>query len=234
MDKLKTLLTLTAFSAAFMAGTASFAQSDEAANSGETAEAAETAIDAATKDILLGEKDAPLQILEYASLSCSHCQDFEANVWPKIQEKYVDKGLANLTYREVNLNGADLLGYSLARCVPEEQYYPMIFTLFEMVPTWLTSQSDSEGIITELTKIGVLAGLSKDEISQCLDDRDKQEAMIANSQANSAEDEVKGTPTIFVNGERVENWSWDALEPVLDKKLEEAGVDAEAAEDSNS
>ncbi len=171
---------------------------------------------------MLGEENAPVTIVEYASFTCPHCRDFEETVWPKVQEKYVDTGKAKLVYREVYFDGAGLLAASLARCLPEEQYFPMAFTLYDQYDSWLKEQTDMEGVVSELTQLGVLAGLSKDKIAACLDDRQAQEAMIANSQKNMEEDNVRGTPTLIINGELVKDWGWENLEPLIDKKVEDA------------
>ncbi len=178
--------------------------------------------DMKTKDHVLGEDEAPLTIVEFASFTCPHCMDFEDEVMPKIKEEYIDTGKAKLIYREVYFDGAGLLAASLARCVPAEQYYPVVFTLYSQADTWLKSQDSVEGIIGELTKIGVMAGLPKNEIAKCLDDRESQEKMIENSAALMAENNVKGTPTIIVNGRTVENWQWDNLKPLLDEEYEKA------------
>ncbi len=194
----------------------------EASADGEAGAQSLLSIESATRDHIFGEEDAPVTIVEYASFTCPHCMDFEEEVWPKIQEKYVEEGKARLIYREVYFDGAGLLAATLARCVPEEQYYPMVFTLYDTNETWLKSQSNVEGIVGELTKLGLMAGLGKDQIAACFDNRDAQEAMIANTQMNMQKDNVSGTPTLIVNGETVTSWQWEELEPFLDKKLEEA------------
>ncbi len=204
-----------------MWGAVAFAEENEASNQDEAVAAG--TIEDPINDRVLGDEDAPITIVEYASFTCSHCRDFEETVLPKVQEKYIDTGKAKLVYREVYFDGAGLLAASLARCVPEEQYFPMAFTLYDQYDSWLKDQTDMAGVVTELTQLGVLAGLGKDKIAACLDDRAAQESMIANSQKNMEADDVRGTPTLIIDGEVVRDWAWENLEPLLDKKLEEAG-----------
>ncbi len=176
----------------------------------------------AVSDVVLGEADAPITIYVYASFTCPHCQAFEAEVMPEIEANYIETGKANLIYREVYRDGMDILAGSMARCVPEEQYYPMINALYADIPNWLYKSETPADAVTALTKIGVLAGLPKEQISQCLDDREMQELRFNYSNENMKQDEVKGTPTIIVNGQHAPSPVWENLQQFLDQKLEEA------------
>lgn len=174
-----------------------------------------------TKDRVLGDENAPITLIEYASFTCPHCDNFHTTVFPKLKENFIDTGKVKLIYREVYFDGAGMLAGSLARCVPEDQYFPMVSAIYETDENWLRSQESVEGVVQELTKLGVMAGLSKDAIIACLDNRPAQEAMYANSQELMKADDVKGTPSFYANGQKVESWAWEDFEPFLNKMLEE-------------
>lgn len=185
------------------------------------AQEAEIETPAYIDDIILGDENAPITIYEYASLTCPHCDDFHSQVFPLLDEKYIQTGQVNLILREVYFDGPGLLAASLARCVPSEKYYPIVKTLYDTDEAWLRSQTEMGGVISELVKIGGLAGLTKEEAAACLDNRDMREAMVANSQKHISEDKISGTPTLVIEGEALKSWQWEDLDKELAKRLAE-------------
>lgn len=104
-----------------------------AGNASAQARSAEASVDAAKlaepgkmKDMVYGKADAPVTIVEYASLTCSHCADFAVNTFPIIKEKYIDTGKAKLIFREFPFDPRATAAFMLARCAPEDRYFPMI------------------------------------------------------------------------------------------------------------
>lgn len=78
------------------------------------------------KDMVYGKADAPVTIVEYASLTCPHCADFKLITFPKIKEKYIDTGKARLIFRDFPFDPRATAAVMLARCAPEDHYFPMI------------------------------------------------------------------------------------------------------------
>src|SRR5947209_12656511 len=83
------------------------------------------------QDRILGQPDAPITIVEYASLSCPHCANFSKTVLPKLKEKWIDGGKAKLVLRDFPLDEPALRAAMVARCVPPERFYPLVETMFE-------------------------------------------------------------------------------------------------------
>src|SRR5207248_5466238 len=91
------------------------------------------------QDRVLGKDDAPITIVEYASLSCSHCAHFANAVLPKLKEKWIDTGKAKLVLRDFPLDEPALRAEMLARCVPPERFFPLVETLFETQEKWVVA-----------------------------------------------------------------------------------------------
>src|SRR5258707_15596467 len=89
-----------------------------------------------TADRVLGKPDAPITIIEYASLSCPHCARFATDVLPKLKEKWIDAGKAKLVLRAFPLDEPAMRAEMVARCAPPERYYPLVETLFQTQDKW--------------------------------------------------------------------------------------------------
>src|SRR5438067_6939922 len=87
-------------------------------------------------DRILGKPDAPVTIIEYASLTCPHCAHFTTDVLPQLKEKWIDAGKAKLVLRDFPLDEPALRAAMVARCAPAERYFPLIDTLFASQEKW--------------------------------------------------------------------------------------------------
>ena len=162
-------------------------------------------IDASTlaptgQDRVLGKPDAPIAIIEYASLSCSHCAHFANAVLPKLKEKWLDTGKAKLILRDFPLDEPALRAAMVARCVPPERFYPLVETLFETQDKWVVAK-DWRAALERLVR---LAGIGKKEFDACLNDK-AIEDQVAQSRLTAAQRlGVNSTPTFFINGKKYE------------------------------
>jgi protein-disulfide isomerase len=153
-----------------------------------------------TGDRILGNPKAPITIIEYASLSCPHCADFENEVLPQVEKKWIDTGKAKLIMRDFPLDRAALRAEMLARCVPPERYYPLVKTLFATQEEWVLAK-DQEAALERIAK---LAGIAQKEADACLADK-KIENEVAQSRLTASQQlGVNATPTFFVNGKKFE------------------------------
>src|SRR5215469_916202 len=87
-------------------------------------------------DHILGNKNAPITIFEYASLTCPHCAVFASDTLPKLQKNWIDTGKAKLIYRDFPLDQSAVIASTIARCFPAERYFPFIETLFQTQHEW--------------------------------------------------------------------------------------------------
>lgn len=150
-----------------------------------------------TGDIVLGDPDAAVTIIEYASFTCPHCATFHQNTWPRFKAEYVDTGRVKFIMREVYFDKYGLWAGMTARCGGEKGYYPMVETFLKQQSSWVRSQD----VGAEIQKIGRRAGLSNDQLSTCLADRDYAKTLLETYQKNAEADGVRSTPTFIINGE---------------------------------
>ena len=169
-------------------------------------------------DFSLGSPDAPVKMVEYASYTCPHCRDFHAAVFKNLKAEYIDTGKVHFTLREVYFDRYGLWAAMVARCGGEMRYFGIHDMLFDKQTEWAASQDPME-VVNNLKAIGLAAGLDQASLDACLNDQAKAEALIKQFETNMAADEVKGTPTIFINGEMHSNMPWADLKSLIDAKL---------------
>jgi protein-disulfide isomerase len=144
----------------------------------------------------LGSPEAKVVIVEYASSTCPHCATFHKEVFPTIMKDYVDTGKVKFIFREFPLNDVDLAAVMLARCAPEDKYFPLIETYFEQQETW------TQGNPTEqLFKIAQLAGFTKESFDACLKNEQVAKGLVEARERAASEFGVDSTPTFFINGQ---------------------------------
>ncbi|CAM3779034.1 DsbA family protein [Paracoccus yeei] len=173
-------------------------------------------------DIALGEANAPLTIVEYASFTCPHCAAFHDENLPKLKAEYIDTGKIRFIQRDVYFDAVGLWAGILARCGGDEKYYPVAGMLFDEQKTWLDAKTGDE-IAANLRKIGAKAGMTPDQMDACWADKQKVADLVATFQKHATEDKIDGTPSFVIGGEKVQNQPWEDMKKIIDAKLAEAG-----------
>ncbi|MBI0025647.1 DsbA family protein [Bartonella sp. M0187] len=167
------------------------------------------------KEMVEGKADAPVTIVEYASLTCSHCGDFYRETLPSIRDKYIKTGKARLVFREFAYDARAQAGYMLARCVPEDRYFPMLQVLFERQMEWAAA----DDALPPLKKIAAMAGLDENGVETCLKNQSVLDE-VKSSFERGKEFGVTSTPTFFINGKKYEGaLSVDEMSSVIDSFL---------------
>ena len=151
------------------------------------------------EDISLGEADAPVQVVEYASFTCPHCASFHNDTFKAFKRDYIDTGKAHFTYREVYFDRYGLWASMIARCAGPERYFGVSDLLYSTQSDW-ARQGDPADVAASLKRIGAQAGLSSDEADACLQDADKAQALVNWYEENVAADNIRSTPSFLVNG----------------------------------
>ena len=151
-------------------------------------------------DRVLGKAEAPITIVEYASLTCPHCAHFDVDVLPKLKEKWINTGKAKLVLRDFPLDEPALRAAMVARCAPAERFYPLVDTFFAQQEQWVMSRDYR----TALEKLAKLGGMSDKEFRACISDK-KLEDQVAQSRLTASQQlGVDATPTFFINGKKFE------------------------------
>ena len=151
-------------------------------------------------DHVLGSKDAPITMIEYASFTCPHCAHFHNDILPQIKSAYIDTGKVKLVFRSYPLDQAALKAAELAECVSPVTYFPMVSLLFKEQGDWAHGDKPVEG----LAKIAAGAGIDQAKFQSCLDDKTISDHIIARAQEGQDKFGVESTPTFFVNGRKIQ------------------------------
>jgi protein-disulfide isomerase len=167
------------------------------------------------EDRVLGKADAPITIVEYASLTCPHCRHFDQEVLPKLKAKWIDTGKAKLVFRDYPLDEPALRAAMVARCAPPERYFGFIDAIFAGQEQWAVA-SDYKAA---LARIALLGGISKDKFAACIDDKAMENKVIASRLVATQQLNVSSTPTFFINGAKFDG---APTEEDLDKALARA------------
>jgi len=148
-------------------------------------------------DQVLGSPDAPVTIIEYASMTCPHCAHFHETTYPELKKRYIDTGKVRFIFREFPLDPLAAGASMLARCADKEKFYPLIETLFQQQTKWAVEKP-----IPQLMAIAKQAGMSEQTFNACLSDQKMLDAMQAEQKRATEKFGVNSTPTLFVNGKK--------------------------------
>ncbi|MBL4590213.1 MAG: DsbA family protein [Alphaproteobacteria bacterium] len=144
----------------------------------------------------IGDPNAPVYIVEYSSLTCSHCAHFHKETLGALKEKYIDTGKVYMVFREFPLNKAALVASQILRCVPEERHYAFMNLLFGAQDQWAFSGD----YLSKLKQNAKLAGLSEEQINTCLADKDLETKLTESLKVGTDKYNVRSTPSFVVNG----------------------------------
>lgn len=164
---------------------------------------------------VLGNADAPVTIVEYASMTCGHCANFHRNTLPTIKEKYVDTGKARLILREFPFDPRAEAGFMLARCA-EDKYFAMVDVLFQQHSTWVQAENARDALL----QLARLAGFSQESFEACLTNQKLLDDVRAVRLRGADEFGVDATPTFFINGNKYSGaLSVDEMSAIIDSML---------------
>ncbi|WIV50668.1 DsbA family protein [Marivivens sp. LCG002] len=170
-------------------------------------------------DMVLGNPDATVEVIEYASFTCPHCANFHANQFKEIKKNYIDTGKIKFVYREIYFDRFGLWASMIARCGGEMRYFGIADMIYEKQREW-TAGGDPVVIADNLRNIGKVAGLSDADLDACMQDGEKAQALVSWFEENSTRDEIASTPSFMINGEKYSNMSYEDFAALLDKALE--------------
>ena len=178
----------------------------------QDASVAELAIPGGLGDVWLGPDSAKVSIIEYASLTCSHCAHFHAVTFPELKKRYIDTGMVRFTLREFPLDPLATAGFMLARADNSARYYAITDLLFDTQKSWAFTSKP----VDELKKILKQAGISDERFETVLKDQKLYDAVNAVKGRGMDVFKIDSTPTFFVNGKRLPGAiEIDALEKTI-------------------
>ncbi len=149
---------------------------------------------------VLGDPAAPVEMNEYASLTCSHCANFHNDVLPQIKRDYIDTGKVKLVYRDFPLDDLALAASMLARCSGNDNFFPMIGTLFKSQENWARAENPLQALNGISRMIG---GMSEDDVQACLKQNDLFWFLSDGRTTAGERLGIKSTPSFVINGTMV-------------------------------
>lgn len=152
-------------------------------------------------DIVIGKPEAKTVIVEYASLSCSHCANFHNKVFPDLKAKYLDTGAARLIVREFPTSERALVAHMLTRCAAPDKAVGLLSELFKKQEEWAFSDGDPTPKLKEIAASA--GGMSAEAFETCTKNQGLFDKLIANFSAAGEKFGITATPTFFIDGKRV-------------------------------
>jgi protein-disulfide isomerase len=184
----------------------------------ETVPAGELMKPDALPEMVMGNEQAPVTVIEYASMTCSHCATFQEKTFPDLKKRYIDTGKVRYIFREFPLDNLAAAAFMLARCAgkdDKEKYFALIDTLFRQQRQWAVEKP-----IPPLLAIAKQAGFTEQTFDACLANQKVLEGIESVRQRAAKQFKVQSTPTFFINGTSYPGaMSIDEMAKVIDPYL---------------
>ena len=162
----------------------------------------------------VGKPDAPVSVIEFYSLTCSHCADFFRETFPRAKSELIDTGKLRWVFRDFPLDQVALEASMVARYLPPDRYEPFVMALFANQDRWAFAR----GVDTtdELWKTAALAGMSKTTFDQAIADNDLKTWILAQQADDQKKWGIDATPSFVVNGKMYSGeMSFDAFRKLI-------------------
>lgn len=148
---------------------------------------------------IMGDPEAPITIIEYASMTCPHCARFHETILQDLKRDWIDTGRAKLAFRHFPLDGLALRASMAAECLEGPAYFGFIDALFETQSNWSTANDP----VAALAAVAALAGLDRETFNACISDQAEAEAIMARAREGQETYGIDATPSFVVGGERL-------------------------------
>jgi len=183
-------------------------------------------------DVPIGSPTATVEIVEYAALTCHVCRDFAKQIFPRLKSTYIDTGKVRYIYRDYPLeagpdgkasDGFGVVLASVARCDGPEKFHTMVDAIFTAQADLLDAAREGKALPV-LAQVAAANGITLEEMRTCIDHQPELRASIKKSHDDAflnpdPKMKIDGTPTFFINGEKVENRGWDYMVSAIEAKL---------------
>jgi protein-disulfide isomerase len=152
-------------------------------------------------DRTLGSPKAPLTVLEYAAPTCPHCAHFDMDIFPLFKQQYIDTGKVFFIFRVFPLNAVDLAAESMARCLPEDNYFQFLDLLYRNQAKWDPDGYPVQDVHAGLLEMGRIAGMSAQQVDSCIADQAASKRIQQVGSDATTKYGINGTPSFVVNGQ---------------------------------
>lgn len=166
-------------------------------------------------EMRMGNADAPVTVIEYASYTCPHCATFHDGNFQKLKADYIDTGKIDFIYREVYFDRYGLWASAVARCAGPEKFFGITEMIYDGQSDWARG-GDPAAIVDGLRKIGRMAGIDGEMLEGCLQDAQKLRTLVAWYEENAAEHGVSSTPSFVIDGTTYSNMSYEEMQGLIE------------------
>ncbi len=182
------------------------------------------ALNISDSEFVLGDKNATVTFIDYASMSCPHCAAFYDEAFGKLREEYIDTGKVKFVYRDFPLNHPSLAAASLAICRASEfdseerveGYHDFVETMYNTQNSWIFKEDYNEKLIS----IAVLEGMDKTLAKKCLSDTKFHDQILKARMIAAKELDIQSTPTFFINGKKIQGFiGYKKIKELIDYEL---------------
>jgi len=165
-------------------------------------------------ELSMGDPNAPVTIIEYASLTCGHCATFHNLILPEVKKDYIETGKARLVFRNFLLNPYDLYASMISRCTTPEKSFALANLFYSRQNVWI-----NEDYLNKLAGLARRAGMSRATVDACVTNAELQANLIELQEYGAEVDGVTGTPTFFINGTKIVGANRDVFIDALEDAL---------------
>jgi protein-disulfide isomerase len=149
----------------------------------------------AMQERILGKDDAPVTVIEYASLTCPHCAHFATEVLPEIKTKLIDTGRMRLIFRDFPLDQVAMKAAKMARCASHDKYYDLIEVIFKNRERWLASKEPENALM----QLGALTGMEDSYMKSCVANVELDNGILKGVSEAQTKFSLQSTPTFIFN-----------------------------------
>ena len=168
------------------------------------------------EEFFLGNKDAKITVIEYASMTCVHCANFHKQVYPKIKKNYIDTNKIKFIFRDFPLDKQALFASVLAKCAPKDKYFDFVKLILTNQKKWI---SNDDAFMNKLQHIGKLAGLNENKINSCFKDEKLVDNIIKTRSIGEKKYNINSTPTLIINEKKYSAMSYENFEKIIENLI---------------
>ena len=168
------------------------------------------------EEYFLGNKDAKIIVIEYASMTCTHCANFHKQVYPKIKKNYIDTNKIKFIFRDFPLDKQALFASVLAKCAPKDKYFNFVKLILTNQEKWI---SNDDTFMNKLRNIGKLAGLNENKINSCFKDEKMVDNIIRTRSIGEEKYNINSTPSLIINEKKYSAMSYENFEKIIENLI---------------
>jgi protein-disulfide isomerase len=162
---------------------------------------------------VLGKANAPVTVIEYVSLTCPHCANFQKNLFPRVKKEFIDTGKVRYIVREFPIGHTSGTAAIINRCAPEDKYFFLLNQFLTRQPEWVSQEVRPDAIYS----VAKSSGMSRETFDKCLSNQTIIDGLTEVKQ-RGRQFGVIGTPTFFINSRKAQGEvTYDEIKALIEQ-----------------